>query len=109
MFSRQFNDCLAIGLKRSPGSPINLERSIQAPQPKHRSKVMRALSPCAALWSAAIMCTAVLASTPVFAQPQLGSAQTAKSVIELAPSSIPDVYRLMPQAGEASFANAPAN
>jgi len=70
---------------------------------------MRALPLRAALWSAALMCPILFASTAVVAQSEHDSAQPAKPVIELAPSAVPDAFRLLPEAGEASFENAPAN
>ncbi len=66
---------------------------------------MRALPLRVALWSAALIYTVLFASTAVFAQSNRDSAQTAKPVIELAPSATPFVRK----AGEASFENPPAN
>ena len=70
---------------------------------------MRALPLRAALCSAAFMCPILFASAAVVAQSEHESAQSAKLVIELAPSAVPDAHRLLPKAGEASFENAPAN
>ncbi|MGP8252645.1 MAG: choice-of-anchor D domain-containing protein, partial [Terracidiphilus sp.] len=66
---------------------------------------MRALPLRVALWSAALICTVLFASTAAFAQMDRGSAPAAKPVIELAPSATP----FLQKEGEASFANAPAN
>ncbi|MGP8250792.1 MAG: choice-of-anchor D domain-containing protein, partial [Terracidiphilus sp.] len=66
---------------------------------------MRALPLRAALWSAALICTVLFASTAAFAQMDRVSAPAAKPVIELAPSPTPYVQK----EGEASFENAPAN
>ncbi len=70
---------------------------------------MRALPLRAAPWSAALMCPILFASTAVVAQSEHDSAPSAKPVIALAPSAVPDAYRLPPKAGEASFENPPAN
>lgn len=70
---------------------------------------MRALPVRAALWSVALTCPVLFASTAVLAQSNRDSARTAKPVIELAPSALPDpaIYPLKP--GDAPFKNAPAN
>ncbi len=66
---------------------------------------MRALPLRAALWSAALICTVLFASTAALAQMDRGSPPAAKPVIELVPSQTP----VLRKDGEASFENAPAN
>ncbi len=58
---------------------------------------------------AALICLTLFASIAVLAQSDHGSAQTAKPVIELTPSAVPDSDRIQRKPGEASFENAPAN